>query len=107
MFQAGNCLHLTALGHAGAAPRGENLVCAGVSTLVQTLAEAVWRMYSQGMLRRVPRVEIEEGKAEILAEPKEGFCNECRMAFWVCQVGLGLLAENFRESVDVEEVLVC
>lgn len=105
IFAAGEGLHLEAEGHAGTAPRGENLVCAGVSTLVQTLAEAVWRLYEQGMLERVPRVEMEEGRAEIIAVPKEAFRGICLVAFWQCQVGLGLLAEQFEDCVEMKEVL--
>jgi uncharacterized protein YsxB (DUF464 family) len=33
--------HLTVVGHAGQAPIGQDLVCAAVSTLVQTLAAGV------------------------------------------------------------------
>ena len=40
-MRKGNAFCLEAKGHAGAAPRGEDLVCCGASTLIQTLAQRV------------------------------------------------------------------
>ena len=102
---ADGSLHMKATGHAGAASKGQDLVCAGVSTLAQTLAEAVERLYYQGMLRRCPRVELYEGNAEIIAQPKPDFRAEAAMVFWTVQNGIAALAESFPENVALEEVM--
>ena len=102
---ADGSLHMKASGHAGAAPKGEDLVCAGASTLAEALARAVERLYYQGMLRRCPRVELYEGNAEIIAQPKPVFRTEAAMVFWTVQNGMAALAESFPENVKLEEVL--
>ena len=98
-------LHMQALGHAGAGPRGQDLVCAGVSTLAETLAQAVERLYHQGMLRRCPRVELYEGNAEIIAQPKARFRKETAMVFWTVQNGIAELASGFPGNVKLEETM--
>ena len=102
---ADGSLHMKTAGHAGAAPKGQDLVCAGVSTLAETLAQAVERLYYQGMLRRCPRVELEEGRAEIIAQPKARFYKEAAMVFWTVQNGMGALAAGFPGNVKLEEAL--
>ena len=102
---ADGSLHMKTAGHAGAAPKGQDLVCAGVSTLAQTLAQAVEWLYYQGMLRRCPRVELCEGNAEIIAQPKQAFRTEAAMVFWTVQNGIAALAESFPENVMLEEAM--
>lgn len=98
-------LHMQAVGHAGAGPKGQDLVCAGVSTLAETLAQAVERLYFQGMLRRCPKVELYEGNAEIIAVPKERLHREVAMVFWTVQNGIAELAASFPGNVSLEEAL--
>lgn len=98
-------IHMVMWGHAGAAPRGQDLVCAGCSTLACTLGEAVERLYQQGMLRRYPRVEIKAGEAEIIALPKPAFFQEVMMLFWLAETGIGLLNRNYPDYVSLEEAM--
>lgn len=102
---ADGSLHMVVTGHAGSAPKGMDLVCAGVSSLVWALGSAVERMYEQGMLRRCPRVEISEGMAEVIAVPKEENRDAVLMAFWTVQTGLAELDAQFGENVRVAETL--
>lgn len=102
---ADGSLHMAAQGHAGAAPKGQDLVCAAASALAETLAQAVERLYYQGMLRRCPRVELEEGRAEIIAQPKARFYKETAMVFWTVQNGMAALAAGFPGNVQLEETL--
>ena len=102
---ADGSLHMRAQGHDGAGPKGQDLVCAGVSALTETLARAVERLYFQGMLRRCPRVELYEGNAEIIAAPKEPFRKEVAMVFWTVQNGIAELAASFPGNVTLEEAL--
>ena len=102
---ADGSLHMAAQGHAGAAPKGQDLVCAAASALAETLAQAVERLYYQGMLRRCPRVELVEGRAEIIAQPTARFYKETAMVFWTVQNGMGALAAGFPGNVKLEETL--
>lgn len=98
-------VHTTVKGHAGFARKGTDLVCAGVSTLVYTLAEAMERMYFQRMLRRCPRIVMEDGSAEIIAVPKPEYLQEVLLVFWVMEAGLYTLGMHFPGTVAVEEAL--
>ena len=98
-------LHMVLSGHAGAGPKGQDLVCAGVSALACTLGKAVERLYEQGMLRRVPKVELYAGGAEIIAVPKPTFSREGAMVFWTVQNGIAELAEGFPGNVKLTEAL--
>lgn len=102
---ADGSLHMKAVGHAGAGPKGQDLVCAGVSTLAETLGRAVERLYHQGMLRRCPRVELYEGNAEIIAVPKECYRREVALVFWTVQNGMAELAAGFPGNVQLAETL--
>lgn len=98
-------IHMVMQGHAGSAPRGQDLICAGCSTLACTLGEAVEQLYLQGMLRRYPRVEITEGKAEVIALPKPTFFQEVMMLFWMAETGISLLNRNYPDNVLLEEAM--
>lgn len=98
-------IHMVMRGHAGAAPKGHDLVCAGASTLACTLGGAVERMYEQRMLRRCPKVELFAGNAEIIAVPKDRFFRDCVMVFWAVQNGIGALAESFPGNVRLGEAM--
>ena len=82
-----------------------SLVCAAASALAETLAQAVERLYYQGMLRRCPRVELYEGNAEIIALPKARFRKETAMVFWTVQNGIAELASGFPGNVKLEEAM--
>lgn len=98
-------IHMELRGHACSAPKGQDLVCAGVSALACTLGSAAERMYEQGMLRRCPKVELADGSAEVIAVPKVRFFQAALMVFWTVQNGIGTMAESFPGNVRVEEAL--
>ena len=102
---ADGSFHMTLSGHAGAGPKGQDLVCAAVSALAQTLEQAVQRLYFQSMLRRCPMIELGEGSARIAAVPKERYSREVAMVFWTVQNGIAELAESFPENVTLEEAM--
>lgn len=105
-FRGGDgSLHMRLEGHAGAGPKGQDLVCAAASGLACTLGSTVERLYEQGMLRRVPKVELYEGSAEIVAVPKERFQKEVILVFWTVQTGIAELAASFPGNVRMEEAL--
>ena len=95
-------VHLVIMGHAGAAPRGKDPVCAGVSALACTAAQAVTDLHRCGFLRCRPRIVLEDGYAVIIATPKWEYMAEVMMTFWVVQTGLSVIAANFPRFVRVE-----
>lgn len=91
---------LTARGHAGAAPRGEDLVCCAVSTLVQTLAQRVLDLYSDGCVIGFPTTTL---SAEESCVEAVGVGNgvTVRCAYETIVTGLQMLAEQWPQYVTV------
>lgn len=92
---------VTVKGHAGAAPHGEDLICAAVSALLCTLAEAVRRLEEHGRAEHV-EIRLFAGDAEISFHSA---C-ECPVIAVVDTVCLGLecLAAQYPEHVVYEAV---
>lgn len=99
-------IHMKVKGHAGTAPRGEDLVCASATMLVYTVAQALSFMHEQGQLEEKPHIKIREGKAVVVAKPKEDFLAETLHTFWVAQCGAHLLAKNYPEAVSLNHLTV-
>lgn len=97
-------LHLVVLGHAGAAPRGADPICAGVSALSCTAAQAVTDLYRQGLLRCKPRIVLEDGYACVIATPKPSCMGEVMLTYWVVQTGLAVIAANFPRFVKLQSM---
>jgi len=92
---------VTVTGHAGAAPHGEDLVCAAVSALLCTLAEAVRRLErnhqaEQAVIRLLPG----DGEVSFVSE------YECLVNSVVDTVCLGLecLATVYPDNVTFEVI---
>lgn len=99
MKKTDTTLTLKVEGHAGQAEKGQDLVCASVSTLVYTLAQYVKWMYEKHQLKRKPLIELEEGNTEITVRPKADYMAEGLHAFFVASTGFHLLAFNYPEYV--------
>jgi len=91
---------LTVKGHAGASPHGEDIVCAGVSALVCTLAEAVRCMERNKQVQQV-EIKLLAGDGEIRFET-EYPCLANSVADTVC-LGLACLAKQYPDYVSYEE----
>lgn len=85
-------------GHAGAAPAGEDVVCAGISSLVRTLIQAVTDTpeYQAG-------IYMGDGDVEISCVPEEAYEEKCRYLLDVFYGGLKLMAELGPEYITVKE----
>ena len=95
-------IHMVIKGHAGAAPKGEDLICASATMLAYTVGQVVQFLHEQGRLRREPKIQITEGKAVIIATPTEEGYAEALYAFWVAQCGVHVLAHNYPQQVKLE-----
>lgn len=93
---------LTLTGHAGAAPRGEDLVCAGATTLAYTAAQAVLVLHQEGKLRHRPEIDISEGRAVVSAVPGPNGKQELEQALRVVWLGLEMLQCNYPGCIRLE-----
>lgn len=90
---------VTVTGHAGAAPHGEDLVCAAVSALLCTLAETVRRLERNHQAERVViRLLPGDGAVSFVSEYE---CLANAVMDTVC-VGLECLAKQYPEYVRYE-----
>ena len=99
-------IHMKVKGHADTAPKGADLICASATMLVYTVGQAMMFMYEQGQLEEKPHIKIREGKAIVVARPKEDFLAETLHAFWVAQCGAHTLACNYPEAVSLNHLTV-
>ena len=90
-------LGLRISGHAASAPKGEDLVCAGASTLAMTLAANVSLMNAHGKLEKDPKIILRDGYALIRAKPKEEFRGELLNLYSIMQIGMYQLKHNYPE----------
>lgn len=99
-------IHMKVKGHSNTAPKGEDLVCASATILVYTVAQALTFMHEQGQLEEKPKMKIKEGKAVIIARPKEDYMAEVLHTFWVAQCGAHVLACNYPKFVSLNHLTV-
>lgn len=93
-------LTLTVNGHAGAAEKGEDIVCSAVSILAYTLAYAVKE--SRDMLEEEPIIEVNEGDVTISCKPKKVFLATLQRTYWTVLCGFELLVSNYNKNVTFE-----
>lgn len=89
---------IRASGHAGYAPRGEDIVCAAVSSLIQTLALCIYG-YRHG-LKCEPTIAIGD-VTEIVCEPLPEREREISLLYWYCICGLDSLAELYPKNIGI------
>ena len=94
-------LTLTVTGHAGFAPLGRDLVCAGASALVYALAQTVRDWESR--LDRPVYIRLEPGNARIRVHGGKKQIGQLKAAFHTAENGLRMLAEVFPECVAGED----
>ena len=99
-------IHMTLKGHAGSAPKGEDLICSAATMLAYTVGQAVQFMYESDQLKKKPNIRITDGEATIIATPKEDAYAGVLTAFWVAQCGIHVLAHNYPQNVTLEHLKV-
>ena len=95
-------LCMKAEGHANAAPKGEDLVCAAVSTLAITLAETMTLLEEQGCLDCPAQVVLKNGGETVKVRPKPEKTGMVLLAFLYCQNGMVLLKRGYPEFIQVK-----
>ena len=89
-------------GHAGAAPKGQDLVCAGASTLALTLGRAAALMEEEEMLARPALVRLEVGDTAISVLPRQEWAASADAIFWTILLGLSRLAKAYPQYVQLK-----
>lgn len=88
-------------GHAGAAKKGEDLICAAASMLTQALERSLHNAQQRGRL--TVKAKMEEGHAKIQADPEMSCLNETKAYFRMCVTGMRMLAEEYPRYINVKE----
>lgn len=91
---------LTVSGHAGFAPAGEDIVCAGVSALVGALGAYLGELEERG--GGTLTVTNESGAWRVRFDPA-GKKREALAAFDTAWAGLGLIEERYPECLIILE----
>jgi len=86
-------------GHAGFAPKGEDIVCAAISALAQTAVLAL-----QELLEKEPEVSVEDGGLECMLpgylEP--GDRETARIILKTLEIGINAIAADYKKHVEVK-----
>lgn len=96
-----NYNRVTVTGHAGAAQKGEDLVCASASVLAYTLAANVSGMADNGQVR-APVIKLTEGNAEISCNPRHNLKSVVTLVFDSVCVGFELLSKEHPQYITYE-----
>ena len=100
-FYDGNCIRLTVQGHGGG-EYGTDIVCAGVSTLVTTLANWAMLLYEDKNLLAKPVIRLEPGDAIIEVLPRPQLWAMVRSYFGFVLVGLDGIAAVRPDAIEID-----
>ncbi len=92
---------VTAKGHAGFAPEGQDIVCAGVSALLYTAGRYLRAMDQAGKLRTAPTVRLNPGDVKLEAKPKAVNSRECETVFRFLELGLTEIAGKYPGYISI------
>ena len=84
-------------GHAHHGKKGEDIVCAAISTLFYTLVEALQQ--SDDMMTSSLSYDDNEGQGYIKCFPKEEYMGNIVRTYWTVLVGMELVANNYPNNV--------
>lgn len=85
-------------GHANHSKKGEDIVCAAISTLFYTLGECL--MQSEEMLKSPPKFKDKDGNGFLCCKPKKEFEGNIACTYWTILTGMELVASNYPDNVN-------
>lgn len=88
-------------GHAGAAQKGQDIVCSAASILAYTVAQVAKLMHERGFLECEPLIELGDGDATISMRPTAEGQAEVQHTLFVARTGYSLLAHNYPQYVEL------
>lgn len=98
-----NRIHkLKITGHAGTAPKGQDLVCCSVSTLCLTLSQCI--LNNKDKLTCEPVIKLSDGSSVIECEATGRSEKEIMHFYYVVAQGLAMLAESFPEHIILKKI---
>lgn len=89
-------LSMRVSGHAGAGPKGFDVVCAGASMYAFGIAQVIKNMDDEGKLEQPPVIQVDTpGRVVVSCVPKKAYFGEALHTFYVAQTGFRLLSEAY------------
>lgn len=92
---------LAVQGHAGAAPYGQDLVCAAVTGLVYALAQRLTELEQEGAFKGSALIKLTSGEAQISVIPREQYISQVQENFDLIRSGLTLLQHHYPNQIKV------
>ena len=97
-----NTFTLDVTGHAEHGKKGEDIVCAAISTLFYTLGESLYA--TRYMMAEDVIFDDEDGNGHITCKPKEEYEGNVSLIFWTILNGFQLVARNYKKNVNLKVV---
>lgn len=95
---------LVADGHAGGGKPGQDLICAAVSALTQSLLITLQDDHARNRLLVWHSIDEKRGYIKIKVQPASGYKERVRGYFKLVMMGLKNIAEQYPENVRIGEV---
>lgn len=95
-------LELEIKGHAEHSKKGEDIVCAAISTLFYTLGETLNQ--SVDMLVKPPKFKDKHGKGNLSCIPKKEYGGNIACVYRTILIGMELVATNYPQNVTFDLV---
>lgn len=92
---------VTVSGHAEAAEKGEDLICASASILSLTLVQTIKCMEQQDFFVNPPRYKVQEGYTQVVCKPKPEYLSAVVNSLATIKVGFGILSEGMPSFVEL------
>lgn len=92
-------LELEINGHAKHGKKGEDIVCAAISTLFYTLGQVLYE--SNEMLEETPVFKNEDGKGYLRCKPKAEYIGNVTRSYLTILTGMQMVAENYEKNVKL------
>ena len=95
-----NTFTLDITGHAGHGKKGEDIVCAAISTLFYTLGESLF--ISRDMMAEDIVFSDEEGNGHISCKPKAKYEANVSLIYWAILNGFELVSKNYKNFINLK-----
>ena len=94
-----NTYELDITGHAEHGEKGEDIVCAAISTLFYTLVKSLY--YSEHMLEEEFDFSDEDGNGHISCKPKPEFERNISLIYWTILNGFEEIEKNYDKNINL------
>ena len=90
---------LDVTGHAEHGKKGEDIVCAAISTLFYTLGEALYN--TRHMMAEDIVFSDEDGNGHISCKPKAEYEGNVALIYWTILTGFEIVSKNYEKNVNL------